>query len=119
DRQALLERLQAKLGKANQPKIDRRTGEIKPAKANAQKLITNSGYLRYIQHADQAGVFVLDEDKIAQDAAWDGLHAIVTNDREASAADLLARYRRLWVIEESFRTIKHSLSVRPIYHFKP
>ncbi len=119
DRQALLERLQAKLGQASQPRIDRRTGEIKPPKANAQKLITNSGYLRYIQHADQAGVFVLDEDKIAQDAAWDGLHAIVTNDREASAADLLARYRRLWVIEESFRTIKHSLSVRPIYHFKP
>lgn len=33
--------------------------------------------------------------------------------------ETLARYRRLWVIEESFRTIKHSLSVRPIYHFKP
>lgn len=117
DRQALLQRLQAKLGKAN--KIDPATGEIKPPKANAKKLITNSGYLRYIQHADEAGVFVIDEDKIDSEAAWDGLHAIVTNDRSASAGELLARYRRLWVIEESFRTIKHSLAVRPIYHFKP
>ncbi len=32
---------------------------------------------------------------------------------------LLARYRRLWVIEESFRIHKHSLAVRPMFHFKP
>lgn len=119
DRQALILRLQAKLGKSQAAKIDKRTGEIKPLKANAARLITNSGYLRYIEQADAGGVFVLDEDKIDSDAAWDGLHAIVTNDRCASAAELLARYRRLWVIEESFRTLKHSLAVRPIYHFKP
>jgi transposase len=119
DRQALVERLQAKRGRAAKVRIDRRTGEILPPKANARKLITNSGYLRYVEHADQGGVFVLDEHAIAVDAAWDGLHAIVTNDRVSSAAQLLAQYRRLWVIEESFRTLKHGLAVRPIYHFKP
>lgn len=119
DRQALLQRLQAKLGSSSGVRIDPRTGEIRPPKANAAKLITNSGYLRYVEQADAGGVFVLDEDKIEADAAWDGLHAIVTNDRSASAGELLARYRRLWVIEESFRTLKHSLAVRPIYHFKP
>lgn len=117
DRQALLERLTAKLGPAE--KVDKKTGEIKPARPNAPKLITNSGYLRYVEQADTGGTFVLDEDKIASDAAWDGLHAIVTNDRTSSAKQLLARYRRLWVIEESFRTLKHGLAVRPIYHFKP
>lgn len=119
DRQALIQRLQAKLGKPSAPRIDKRTGEIKPRKANAARLITNSGYLRYVEQADSGGVFVLDDDKVCTDAAWDGLHAIVTNDRATSAAELLARYRRLWVIEESFRTLKHSLAVRPIYHFKP
>jgi hypothetical protein len=116
DRQALLARLQAKL--AAKPRVDKTTGEIHQP-ANARKLITNSGYLRYIENADQGGVFVLDEDKVMADAAWDGLHAIVTNDRTSSASQLLAQYRRLWVIEESFRTIKHGLAVRPIYHFKP
>lgn len=116
DRQALLARLQAKL--AAKPRVDKATGEIHQP-ANAKKLITNSGYLRYIENADQGGVFVLDEDKVMLDAAWDGLHAIVTNDRTSSASQLLAQYRRLWVIEESFRTIKHGLAVRPIYHFKP
>jgi hypothetical protein len=116
DRRALLARLQAKL--AAKPRVDKATGEIHQP-ANAKKLITNSGYLRYIENADQGGVFVLDEDKVMADAAWDGLHAIVTNDRTSSASQLLAQYRRLWVIEESFRTIKHGLAVRPIYHFKP
>ncbi len=117
DRQALLDRLKAKLGPTE--KIDQLTGEVK-AQANAKKLITNSGYLRYVEQADTgSGTFVLDEDKITTDAAWDGLHAIVTNDRSTSARDLLTRYRRLWVIEESFRTLKHGLAVRPIYHFKP
>lgn len=117
DRQALLDRLTAKLGPGE--KVDKKTGQIEPVKPNAQKLITNSGYLRYVEQADTGGAFVLDDDKIANDAAWDGLHAIVTNDRASSAKELLARYRRLWVIEESFRTLKHGLAVRPIYHFKP
>ena len=117
DRQALLERLSAKLGPSQ--RVDKKTGEINPAKPNAQKLITNSGYLRYVEQTDTGGAFVLDEDRIANDAAWDGLHAIVTNDRTSRARELLARYRRLWVIEESFRTLKHGLAVRPIYHFKP
>jgi len=117
DRQALLNKLSTKLGPSQQ--VDKKTGEISAAKPNAQKLITNSGYLRYVEQADSGGAFVLDEDKIATDAAWDGLHAIVTNDRTSGAKQLLARYRRLWVIEESFRTLKHGLAVRPIYHFKP
>ncbi|MGH2639471.1 MAG: IS1634 family transposase, partial [Rhabdochlamydiaceae bacterium] len=32
---------------------------------------------------------------------------------------LLSRYQGLWVIEESFRINKHTLEMRPIYHFKP
>ena len=119
DRQALLARLQAKLGAATKARVNKTTGEIKKPAANAKKLITNSGYLRYIENADQGGVFVLDEDRVAADAAWDGLHAIVTNDRTSSASQLLAQYRRLWVIEESFRTLKRGLAVRPIHHFKP
>lgn len=118
DRQALLDRLVAKLGPSEKP--DPATGEIKPARPNAKKLITNAGYLRYIEPATGGGgAFVLDEDRIAHDAAWDGLHAIVTNDHTSSAKELLSRYRRLWVIEESFRTLKNGLAVRPIYHFKP
>lgn len=129
DRQGLIDKLNTKLGKANKEIINPATGEIKikatikannkATTANARKLITNSGYLKYIEQTDTGGVFVLDEDKLNHDAAWDGLHAIVTTDRTSSASHLLTRYRRLWVIEDSFRLMKHNLAIRPVYHFKP
>ena len=118
DREAILQRLQAKLN-GGKPKVDKVTGEVKPAKANGKKLISNKGYLRYVGHTDGGGTYVLDQERIDADSIWDGLHAIVTNDRTSSAGALLAQYRRLWIIEESFRTIKHGLAVRPIYHRKP
>ena len=56
---------------------------------------------------------------IADDARWDGLHAIVT-DRANPQADLTLRtqYRELWQIEDCFRTQKHNLQIRPVYHWK-
>jgi transposase len=61
----------------------------------------------------------LDPLKIAKAAQWEGLHGIITNIRDESAESLIARYARLWVIEESFRINKHTLAMRPIFHFKP
>ena len=76
DRQALIDKLQAKLGKSL--RVDPKTGEIQLT-ANAKRLISNRGYLRYVEQADTGGAFVVDEERIAQDATWDGLHAVVTN----------------------------------------
>ena len=77
-------------------------------------------YFESVQ-ADELRAFgyAKDDDRVAAGAAWDGLHAIVTNDRTSSASQLLAQYRRLWVIEESFRTLKRGLALRPIHRFKP
>lgn len=87
-------------------------------KSNPKKLITNAGVKKFVSVSDDATV-VLDEDKIAQAAAWDGLHGIITNIKEDSPASLIARYARLWVIEESFRVNKHTLAMRPIFHWAP
>lgn len=95
-------------------KIDKKIGKGK----NAKKLISNSGYQKFLSNTGESNLF-LDATKIAQDAAWDGLHGVITNCVDASSEELLSQYRRLWVIEESFRLHKHTLSLRPIYHFKP
>lgn len=95
-------------------KIDKKIGKGK----NAKKLVSNSGYQKYLSCEGESKLF-LDAAKIAQDAVWDGLHGIITNCMNSPTEELLAQYRRLWVIEESFRLHKHTLSLRPIYHFKP
>jgi transposase len=94
-------------------KVKKRMGEA----GSTKNLITNQGVKKYTHIADSKTTLV--QDKIDQDAAWDGLHGVMTNMPDKQASDILARYARLWKIEESFRINKHTLSMRPIYHFKP
>ena len=100
DRQLILDKLKKNIGKQSSPK----------------KLITNQGAKKFITVNDEATV-TLDEDKIEIAAQWDGLHGIITNIRDDTPASLIFRYARLWVIEESFRVNKHTLEMRPIYHW--
>lgn len=94
-------------------KLKKRLGEG----GETKRLITNHGVKKYT--CSENSVTRIDAEKIAHDAQWDGLHGVITNIRDKSAAEILARYHRLWKIEESFRINKHTLSMRPIYHFKP
>ena len=52
-------------------------------------------------------------------AQWDGLHGVISNIKEDGPQSLIARYAKLWIIEESFRINKHTLKMRPIFHWKP
>lgn len=102
DRLRVLEKVQKKIGSGK----------------NIKKLVSNRGYQKFLS-AEGSGQILLDEDKISQAAQWDGLHGVITNDHESSPEEILSSYRRLWIIEESFRIHKSDLSIRPIYHFKP
>ena len=84
---------------------------------NVKRLINKNGYLKYTEITGQAMAAINDE-KIIEDSKWDGLHAVITN---CTGCDINVynSYRRLWVIEESFRINKHNLKMRPIYHFTP
>lgn len=98
--------------------IQRLMAKIKDDKAPVQKLIPNYGTKKYIK-IDKGSKAVLDKDKVEQEARWDGFHGIVTNVRGERAEALLGRYRELWRIEEAFRVNKHTLKMRPIYHWLP
>ena len=87
-------------------------------KGNPNNLITNTGVKKFITK-DEDATITLDTDKIEAASRWDGLHGIITNIKPDSAESLISRYARLWVIEESFRINKHTLQMRPIFHFKP
>jgi len=102
DRQRVLDKVKKIIGK----------------KSNPKKLITNAGVKQFVLINDDATA-TLDEDKITQAAAWDGLHGILTNIPNDEPASLIARYARLWMIEESFRVNKHTLQMRPIFHWVP
>lgn len=84
---------------------------------NADKFIRNNGIKKYTKTIGKS-TLILDEDKIEEEAKWDGIHGVITNIKDLDPVEILSRYKRLWVIEEAFRINKTNLSVRPIYHFK-
>jgi len=86
------------------------------ADGDTKKVITNQGVKKFTTTQDS--ITALDEDKIYADSIWDGMHGVITNMKDAQATEILSRYSRLWKIEESFRLNKHTLSMRPIFHFK-
>ena len=79
-------------------------------------LVGNSAYRRYLKTPDEKH-FEIDEERMAQDARYDGLYVLRTNTTLSPLAAML-RYRELLKVEEIFRTTKSILDTRPIYHQK-
>ena len=57
----------------------------------------------------------LDEDKIADEAQYDGLYAVCTDLLDDGIGDILKVSEGRWQIEECFRIMKTDFSARPIY----
>jgi len=70
--------------------------------------ITNDGEI-----ADQAN-HTIDEDKIAEEAKYDGLYAVCTN-LKSDIDEIININQRRWEIEESFRILKTEFKSRPVY----
>jgi len=100
DRKKAVEKLKAKLEKS------------KSVKSN----ISNNSYRKYLKLEGKSSLS-LDEEKIASESVWDGLHGVLTNSN-LSPVEVLEKYKELFNVEAAFRVTKHDLSVRPIYHWK-
>lgn len=108
----------AKKDKKDREKLLALTEKKYGGKVASKKLITNRGYLKYYKE-EAKGSMVFQPAIAEEEGRWDGLHGVITNDQKAPAKNLLERYRSLWRIEESFRINKHTLEMRPIFHFTP
>jgi hypothetical protein len=77
-------------------------------------LVGNSAYRRYLKTPD-AQHFTIDEDRIVDEARYDGLYILRTNTR-LHPLNVMMRYRDLLVVEQVYRTHKALLETRPVYH---
>ena len=89
--------------------------------------LSTQGFKKYLQleeTKDEATscdfTITLNEEKIVQDALWDGLKGLIVNkDSKLTNDEILTQYSNLWQVEESFRITKSDLKIRPVYHWKP
>ncbi len=59
----------------------------------------------------------LDEAAIEHDKKFDGLHGVWTSMEDLPPAQVYQHYGELWRIEEGFRVLKHTMAIRPIFHW--
>ena len=78
-----------------------------------KSLVGNKGYRKFLQSGGKQ--FALDEDKLKQEARYDGKWVLTTNTDLAPSAVAL-KYKQLWRVEDVFRSMKSLLDTRPIFH---
>ena len=79
-----------------------------------KSLVGNRGYRRFVKvRGDAASI---DEAKVAQDARYDGLFVLRTDNDDYQAETVALGYKMLWMVEDIFRSAKSILETRPIFH---
>jgi len=110
NREKTLDRLRCELDALNKAK-----GK-KSSKAQCHVLL-NKSMGRYVKEL-KSGKLKIDNAKIKQEEKLDGKYLLSTSDQHLSTEDIALGYKQLMEVEGAFRTLKGSLSLRPIYHSK-
>lgn len=98
DREAILEKLQAKL-----------------ACGGVKGLIANRGYRRFLKVRKAAAE--IDTARVKQDERYDGKYVLRTT-TDLPASEVAEAYKQLTWIERLWRELKEVMEVRPIYHWQ-
>lgn len=75
------------------------------------------GGKRFLKEISPESDWVMDHEAIKRDEQFDGYYGIQTNEKKLTAEEVLAAYHNLWKIEESFRIMKSTLEVQPVFHW--
>ena len=81
------------------------------------RLLLHPSRARYVKEL-KSGKLKIDLAKVKQEEALDGKYLLSTSDGSLSVEDIALGYKQLLEVERAFRTLKSSLSLRPIYHSK-
>jgi hypothetical protein len=81
------------------------------------RLLLHPSMGRYVKEL-KSGKLKIDIAKVKQEETLDGKYLLSTSDESLSVEDIALGYKQLLEVERGFRTLKSSLSLRPIYHSK-
>lgn len=82
-------------------------------KRGDKSLVGNKGYRKFLCGGSKT--FVVDDDKIKEEARYDGKWVLTTN-TDLPAAEVALKYKQLWMVEDVFRSMKSLLDTQPIFH---
>ena len=80
------------------------------------KQVKKRGAGRFITTTEDGKPLTLNQNKIEQDACFDGFKALATT-TNLTVNDILSKYRDLFEVEHTFRALKSQLEIRPVFHW--
>lgn len=80
-------------------------------------LLAHRSMGRYLKEL-KSGKLKIDRAKVKRTQKLDGKYLLSTSDKSLSAEDIALGYKQLMEVERAFRTLKSTLSLRPVYHTK-
>jgi hypothetical protein len=78
-----------------------------------KSLVGNKEYRKYLPTGGKQ--FTVDEEKIREEARYDGKWVLTTN-TDLTATEVALKYKQLWMVGDVFRPMKSLLDNGPIYH---
>jgi len=73
---------------------------------------------RYVKEL-KSGELRIDRARVREEEKLDGKHLVSTTDPSLSAEEVALGYKQLAEVERAFRTLKHTLELRPLHHRLP
>jgi Transposase DDE domain len=117
-RQQRLERIEAELARLSEQRERARSKTEREAHLRGECALRDHPTLSRYLRQTKGGRLALDRAKVAAEERLDGKYLLTTSDPSLSAEDVALGYKQLQEAERSFRDLKGTLLLRPVFHRK-
>jgi transposase len=117
-RQARIERIEAELARLKTQRERAKTKAERQAHSRGECALRDHPTLSRYLRQTESGRLSLDRTKVAVEERLDGKYLLTTSDPSLSAEDVALGYKQLLEAERSFRDLKGTLLLRPVFHRK-
>jgi transposase len=117
-RQQRLERIEAELARLAQQRERAKTKQEREQHLRGECALRDHPSLSRYLRQTKGGRLSLDRARITAEERLDGKYLLTTSDPSLSAEDVALGYKQLMEAERSFRDLKGTLLLRPVFHRK-
>jgi hypothetical protein len=116
ERDAQLARLEGELARIETARRNAKTNKAREAHTRAECALRDHPTLSRYLRQTASGRLLIDRRKVAAEERLDGKYLLSSSDPDLSAEDIALGYKNLREAERSFRDLKTTLELRPVFH---
>ena len=116
ERDTHIARLESELARIEASRRKAKTATAKTAHTRAECALRDHPTLSRYLRQTKSGRLLIDRRKVAAEERLDGKYLLSSSDPDLSAEEIALGYKNLREAERSFRDLKTTLELRPVYH---